>query len=89
MLGKNKNPLRFDIAILEQNKLICLIEYQGIQHYQNVYNLSKEDWQYSLLRDDMKRIYCSNNKIPLYEIKYNENINKRLEDIINEINFSC
>lgn len=89
LLGKNKNPLRFDIAILEQNKLICLIEYQGIQHYQNVYNLSKEDWQYSLLRDDMKRIYCSNNKIPLYEIKYNENINKRLEDIINEINFSC
>ena len=31
----------------------------------------------------------SNNKIPLNEIKYNENINDQLEDIINEINFSC
>ena len=84
LLGKNNIPLRFDIAILKQNKLICLIEYQGIQHYQNVYNLPQEEWEYSLLRDNMKRIYCSNNNIPLYEIKYNENIYERLEDIINE-----
>ena len=34
----------------------------------------------------MKRIYCKHNNIPLYEIKYNENIINRLEEIINEIN---
>lgn len=88
LLGKNNIPLRFDIAILKQEELLCLIEYQGIQHYQNIYNLSLENWNYSLLRDKMKKDYCLNKRIPLFEIKYDENINERLQEIINEINFS-
>lgn len=29
----NKKPLRFDFAIYQENKIIRLIEFDGIQHY--------------------------------------------------------
>ena len=86
LVGKNNIPLRFDFAIINNNSLKCLIEYQGIQHYKNIYNLPDEEWNYSLERDNMKRIYCKNNNIPLYEIKHNEDTISCLEEIINEIN---
>lgn len=84
--GKNEVPLRFDFAIFYKEKLFCLIEYQGLQHYQNIYNLSEEDWKYSLKRDNMKKEYCQNNNIPLIEIKYSDNISIKLQEIIDEIN---
>ena len=84
LLGKNNTPLRFDFAIINNNKILYLIEYQGIQHYQNVYGLTEENWQYSLERDNMKRNYCKIHNIPLYEIKYNDNILVKLEKIIND-----
>lgn len=84
--GKNEVPLRFDFAVFYKEKLFCLIEYQGLQHYQNIYNLSEEDWKYSLKRDNMKKEYCQNNNIPLIEIKYSDNISIKLQEIIDEIN---
>ena len=36
-------------------------------------------------RDYMKLEYCKNNQIPLFIIKYNENIKERLEEILNEL----
>lgn len=33
----------------------------------------------------MKLEYCKNNQIPLFIIKYNENIKERLEEILNEL----
>lgn len=85
LVGKNNHPLRFDFAILNnQKELLFLLEYQGIQHTKNIYNLSEEEYQYSLKRDNMKREYCNKKQIPLIEINYDENIVKRLEEIFYE-----
>ena len=61
----------FDFAIFnKQNNLIAVIEYQGIQHYQNGFNRTTEDFSNSLTRDQIKRDYCLKNHIPLIEIPY-------------------
>lgn len=82
LLGKKDAPLRFDIAIFQDEKLIVLVEFQGIQHYENVYNLSEKDWEYTLKRDKMKKEYCKNNNIPLEEILYSDDIEERLKEIL-------
>ena len=68
LIGKsNKGHLKFDFAIFDkENKLICLIEYQGIQHY------SKDNKWYRPEADLLKKQYCQNNNILLIEIKYSE-----------------
>lgn len=33
LVGKNNKKLRFDFAIFNNNKLYCLIEFDGYQHY--------------------------------------------------------
>lgn len=81
LVGRGNRPLRFDIAILINNKLSSLIEYQGIQHYKNIYNLNQSDWERAVKYDELKRLYCKEHNIPLYEIKYDENIEKKLENI--------
>lgn len=79
--GRNNTFLRFDFAIIKDNKLNCLLEYQGIQHFQNVYNLTEEEWNYSILRDKLKKEYCNKNNIKLYIINYNDNINEKLGEL--------
>lgn len=82
LIGKKKHPLRFDFAIFSNfnNSLLGLIEFQGIQHYSNVFNLSDKDWEYSLQRDKMKKQYCEQNNIPLLEIKYDEKIEIKIKE---------
>lgn len=76
LVGKNNNKLRFDFALFNKsNQLIQLIEIQGPQHYKNIYNLSQEDFEYALQRDEIKKEYCIKNNINLNCIKYNEEIN--------------
>jgi hypothetical protein len=73
---KNKIPLPFDFAIFDKdNKLCCLIEFQGKQHYNKVSGSwcdTDETFQNRLNRDNIKRTYCYNSSIPLIEIKYTE-----------------
>lgn len=68
----NINHLRFDFAILqEDNSIMCLIEYQGKQHYEPVEHFGGESGL--LLRkeyDKKKKEYCRINHIPLIEIPY-------------------
>lgn len=65
--SKNNYPLYFDFAIFdENNKLKCLIEYQGEQHY----NKPRGKWTSVQESDIIKREYCKNNKIKLIEIPY-------------------
>ncbi|MFW6029882.1 MAG: hypothetical protein ACOCRO_06465 [Halanaerobiales bacterium] len=82
---KNVNPLPFDIAIFKEDELICLIEYDGIQHFE-----SQEHWggknqlQYVKKNDKIKDKYCKNNNIPLLRVPYWDFSN--IDDIIqNEI----
>ncbi len=65
----DKNKLRFDFAIFQNNKLFCLIEYQGSQHYQN---LEGKLWNSPQKHDQMKREYCKKHNIPLIEIPYTD-----------------
>lgn len=63
--------LRFDFAIFKGQKLHCLIEFQGIQHFQpsdkfDDHETLKERQQ----RDEIKRNYCKTNNITLIEIPY-------------------
>lgn len=73
-LKGKKNKLKFDFGILDSHQsLICLIEFQGVQHFQNMLN-----WQGSISieeqreNDKKKREYCSKNNIPLIEILYKD-----------------
>lgn len=74
-----KLPLRFDFAIFQNNKLFCLIEFQGIQHYEKQNN-GWGDVQRNIT-DSMKVDYCNKLNIPLYIIKYDEDIVTRLNNI--------
>lgn len=69
---KDKKYLYFDFAILNDDQTIkCLIEYQGIQHYDpsalhgSWKNIPEE-------HDKMKREYCKKNNIILIEIPYTD-----------------
>lgn len=69
---KDKDYLKFDFAIFKENKLHCLIEYQGKQHYtceQNGWN-NKEHLLLTQKHDEMKKKYCRENNIKLVEIPY-------------------
>lgn len=78
-----KRPLRFDFAIFdENNNLKFLIEYNGKQHYQPVERFGGEEKLKIQKQYDLKKQeYCKTKEIELYTIKYNENIQKRLEEI--------
>ena len=70
LIGEKK-LLRFDFAIFEKEKLICLIEYQGIQHYEiSDYFGGEEAFNKQKDYDLKKRNYCNKNKIKLVEIPY-------------------
>ena len=43
----------------------------------NVIILTEEDFEKSKLRDNLKLDYCSKNNIPLFIIKYNEDIKEK------------
>lgn len=77
-----KTRLMFDFAILTTNgSVVCVIEFQGLQHYTPTSRNGFGDQQ-RLVTDNMKREYCSRNNIPLYEIKYDENIEERINEIL-------
>ena len=70
-------PLRFDFAIFNsKNDLLCLIEFQGEQHY------VEKKYDFGTLQrkttDSMKKEYCKRNNIKLCEIKFDEDIEKSL-----------
>lgn len=57
---KDKEILKFDLAIFnDDNKIKCLIEYQGSQHYQsNTGWNNKEHLQLTQNHDELKRQWC-------------------------------
>ena len=79
--------LRFDFYIESLN--LC-IEYQGEQHYNAIEIFGGEDTlQKQIIRDNIKKEFCINNGIKLIEIKYNEDLVKatnKLIDFIKDIN---
>jgi hypothetical protein len=68
---KSKRKLPFDFAILNDDNLYCLIEYQGIQHYKSVEIFGGEKQFLEQQRvDKIKKDFCNNQNIKLIEIPY-------------------
>ena len=67
---KDKSYLYFDFAILnEDGSLYCLLEYQGIQHYDP--SVLHGSWKNTPQEHDkMKKEYCKKHNIKLIEISY-------------------
>lgn len=86
LVSKNNKRLKFDFALLDdKDNLICLIEYNGIQHYkENKYNINFVKTQREET-DILKQQYCKNKNIPLYIIKYNDNIEIEIYKIISTL----
>lgn len=70
---------RFDFAIYNDNGLCCLVEYQGIQHYEDRGEFGAEQRNST---DKLKREYCKSHNIRLYEIRYNESIEQAIKTIL-------
>lgn len=80
--GPGDGLLRFDFAILsDEEKVICLIEYQGEQHFID----SDFGRQQREITDPQKRKYCKENNIQLFEIKYTDDIDVELNKILTHI----
>ena len=80
-------PLRFDFALFDtDNKLLSIIEYQGPQHYQRFAG-GFGDFQREVT-DPIKKDYCQKNHIPLFEIRYDEDLLPTLHHILNQMNYT-
>lgn len=72
---------RFDFAIFKNNKLYCLIEYDGKQHFEDGFF----DLEKNKQRDKIKNSYCLFYNIPLYRIPYTDLNNIiTFSDIVNK-----
>lgn len=70
---RNIKPLPFDFAIFNNNKLKCLVEVQGEQHYKSVKHMGGKDEYESRIKNDLiKKEYCERNKIKLIVIDNKE-----------------
>lgn len=79
--------LRFDFQLFKEEKLNCIIEFQGQQHYEELLWGTKDfGRQQREETDPMKREFCKLNNIPLYEIKFDENIEEKVYYILTNQN---
>lgn len=77
-------PLKFDFAIFNNNnELLYLIEYDGIQHYQKT-TWSNDDFSGRQRRDKLKDTYCAINNIKLIRIPYTKYEQLSIKDILLE-----
>lgn len=73
---------RFDFAIIDNNKVIRLIEFDGEQHFKNIKFWGGLELQQK--RDKIKNEYALSHNIPLVRIPYWEKDNITLEIIMED-----
>lgn len=85
LFGVNGLPLRFDFAIKSNQDVIGLIEYDGIFHYQKLYD--DDGYEDLQVHDKCKNVYCETHNIPLLRIPYWEydNIETNIANFIKNI----
>ena len=87
LIADSGRKLRFDFALYDDNKgLVGLIEYQGEQHYKEHKRRPNFGKYQREVTDQMKRDYCTEHNIPLYEIRYDEDIPTSVRNILLELN---
>lgn len=67
-----KDKLLFDFAIFNNNKLIYLIEYDGIQHFNKEHSWKANGFFITRKNDLLKNKYCFEHNIPLIRIPFDE-----------------
>lgn len=70
--GRPCDRLLFDFAIFNQDTLLYLIEYDGIQHFSDKYEFKKGRYKITHQNDLLKNQYCFEHNIPLIRIPYNQ-----------------
>lgn len=86
LTGPGNGHLEFDFALLNGNKkLLALIEYQGEQHYRVMPNDKHFGELQREYTDNMKKEYCKKKNIPLYEIRFDEDVLKKLDSILSSV----
>ncbi len=80
-----KNKLRFDFYLIDYD---ILIEFDGKQHFEPIKEWGGEKSFFETKkRDEIKNDYCLKNNKKLYRISYEEDIEKKLNDLIKEVCF--
>lgn len=72
LVGLKNTPLRFDFAILKENKILLLIEIDGEQHFKFTKHFHKTVFDFMKARewDRKKNSYCLVKRIPLIRVPY-------------------
>lgn len=89
LYGYKKVPLRFDFAVFQGKKLVCLIEVDGRQHFEYVPHFHKtmssfkrqQEW------DRRKNKYCLMHGFPLIRVPYWSLENLSLQEIFTNPKF--
>lgn len=81
--GENDNKYYFDFAVFDKQRLVYLIEYDGIQHFSKKHQFSQSENVYDIIvkRDSKKNTYCIENNIPLIRIPYTHFEKLAIEDL--------
>jgi serine protease inhibitor ecotin len=80
---KNKNPLELDFYLPEYN---MGIECQGRQHFESIeYFGGDKGLEYIQQNDLIKKQLCEEHGLKLFYINYNDNVEEKLNEIIEEI----
>lgn len=75
--------MRYDFAILNNNRVTYFIEFDGEQHFHPVEHFGgKEYFQYIQRNDLIKNQWCKNNNIPLIRILYTKLNNLKIQDLL-------
>ena len=72
---RNKRPLPFDFYLIELN---TCIEYDGIQHFQEVW-LGEKHLKATTKHDKIKNEWCQSNGVRLIRIRYDEVVDEVLD----------
>lgn len=82
--SKRNHILFFDFEVQTSSGAI-LLEYQGEQHYRSrPYFGGEQRFEWQQENDQIKKKYCIDNGLTLFEIKYNEDLNERLSEIFEQ-----
>lgn len=85
LVGVWGKPLRFDFSLYKDGELIGLIEYDGIFHFEDVYEGCNH--KNIVIHDKRKEAYCKSKRIPLLIIPYTDydKIDKLIMEFVKEL----
>lgn len=82
LIGIGGGLLRFDFAIIKDEEIKFLLEYDGEYHYKPIEG--EEQLKTQQNHDKRKDVYCDKNNITLYRIPYweQDNLNDKIKEIL-------